>query len=91
MNTDERNNLRGEIQDRLLNKLNALLKSDGEFDPAELKTLYGLKLAEKDCENMARRNEIAERKLAGDSEEREFTVEETVEGIQAMLGKGEAQ
>ena len=90
MTKEERQNLRDLIQDELLEGLLKLMK-DETADPKEVKVRYDLKLAEQDFENAAKRNEIAERKLADGCDERDFSVDETVEGIQAMLGKGEAQ
>jgi hypothetical protein len=90
MAREERQLLRDRIQDEMLKNLLQMVKG-GSADPKELKLCYDLKLAEQDCENAAKRNEIAERKLAGVDEKREFTIEEMTTGIRAMLGKGDAE
>lgn len=80
MNTDH-DQLRGEIKTRVLAlSLEALNDKEG-IDAAKVKLLHGLRVAEEELE-------LAWRKLEGSAVEREFTHEETVNGIRAMLGKG---
>jgi hypothetical protein len=72
--------LRQQIDQRVL-ELKLKILGEAELDPEKLKLIHAMSV---DAEKL----ELAARKLEGADELREFSAEETIEGIHAMLGRG---
>lgn len=80
MNTEKNAELREQVEGALL-KWAANVIEASEFDVATAKAVHVIVVD-------GQKLELCARKLEGSKVEREFTHEETVEGIRAMLGKG---
>jgi hypothetical protein len=89
--TTEKQNKREKIEMRALTDLLTMVESKEETDLARLKAYYSFKKADQMYEAALKRIEIAGRKMASIDDGREFSFEETTEGIHAMLRKGESE
>jgi hypothetical protein len=81
MNSEDRAKKVEEIDQWIL-ELTVKLLQESQLDVAKLKVVHAVREAEEKLKLLAR-------KLEGAEDERDFSPEETVEGIRAMLGKGD--